>query len=136
MTPWLSNYCQKRTRSAVPFMMNSTALLDTAGQRGQASPALLDRIAAKDAEWRLSRATANGLTARLREVAGPSRQARLAELVGAASAEPVDRSATNAALRVLMAGIVIDYLTGQLVFQWKHGAESIVMFTWSAEALA
>lgn len=40
------------------------------------------------------------------------------------------REKVNAALRSLFDGVVVDYRQGRLLFQWKQGGESSLMFAW------
>ena len=73
-------------------------------------------------------------------ISGPVQGARPVPLdyrVGRASdiagPEPLDREAFNAALRALFKGVVIDYRSGDLRFQWHAGGESEVMYAWPDE---
>jgi len=45
-----------------------------------------------------------------------------------------DRRALNAALKVIFAGVTVDYLTGLLRFQWRHGGEACLFYTWAEGA--
>ncbi|MCU0792982.1 MAG: recombinase family protein [Opitutaceae bacterium] len=53
--------------------------------------------------------------------------ARLKELKAEASKTPLDRTALNALLRRLFAGIVIDHTTGELRFRWRHAEEETAL---------
>ena len=53
---------------------------------------------------------------------------RLEALGEALSAESIDRPKANAALRLLISSIVVDYETGDLRLHWKHGGESAVIY--------
>ena len=59
-----------------------------------------------------------------------SRQANLDELDRAAHSVPLDRAALNAALRVLMSAVVVNFLAGYLVFQWQFGEETQLFWAW------
>lgn len=43
---------------------------------------------------------------------------------------PLDIGKVNAALRSLFEGVLVDYRTGHLRFQWRQGGETFVMFAW------
>lgn len=44
--------------------------------------------------------------------------------------EPVNVAKVNAILKVLFSGIIIDYLSGKIRFQWRQGGEGAVTFAW------
>ena len=44
-----------------------------------------------------------------------------------------DRRAVNAALKVIFAGVTVDYLTGLLRFQWRQGGEANLSYAWPRE---
>lgn len=52
----------------------------------------------------------------------------LEKALAAPSGEDLDHPKTNAALRYLVSGVVIDWRSGELVFQWKHGGTSRVTY--------
>lgn len=52
------------------------------------------------------------------------------EPTGEQSSSEIDRTAVNAALKVLFDGIVVDYQTGRLRFQWRQGGEATIMYAW------
>ncbi|MBD8677554.1 recombinase family protein [Sphingomonas sp. CFBP 13720] len=41
-----------------------------------------------------------------------------------------DRAAINAALKVLLTGVVVDFGTGRLRFQWRQGGETALLYAW------
>jgi hypothetical protein len=43
--------------------------------------------------------------------------------------EPEDRRLANACMRQVLKSVVVDYRTGYLALQWKHGGSSSVFFT-------
>lgn len=49
---------------------------------------------------------------------------------GSEESEPVHVAKVNAVLKVLFSGIIIDYLSGKIRFQWRQGGEGSVMFSW------
>lgn len=51
-----------------------------------------------------------------------------------ALSKPSDTPPINAALRELVSQITVDYRTGHLVFHWRSGGESSVMFMWPKES--
>lgn len=66
-------------------------------------------------------------------VTGPLVKARMAQLVKAAHTADLDRQGINALLRQLCTGVIVDYNEGLLVFQWRHGGESSIVFAWPNE---
>lgn len=42
----------------------------------------------------------------------------------------LDRGQANAYIRQLFAGITVDYESGRLLFAWRHGGESEVIYAW------
>lgn len=64
--------------------------------------------------------------------------ARLEQLHGLLDPEPaadgktpeIDRTATNALLKVLFKGVVVDYESGFLRFQWAQGGEAGICYEW------
>jgi DNA invertase Pin-like site-specific DNA recombinase/transcriptional regulator NrdR family protein len=49
---------------------------------------------------------------------------------------PLDKTEVNLILRQLLSRIVIDYKSGTLVFQWKTGGETELLFAWPKEEQA
>jgi hypothetical protein len=45
-----------------------------------------------------------------------------------------DKRAVNAALKVIFSGVTVDYQTGLLRFQWRHGGEACLSYAWPREA--
>jgi hypothetical protein len=64
----------------------------------------------------------------------------LASLDGGAlpsATAPQDRTPANLLLRQLLSGAVVDWRSGALELQWKHGGESRLQYGWpDEEALA
>ncbi|MGO9017323.1 MAG: recombinase family protein [Syntrophobacteraceae bacterium] len=46
---------------------------------------------------------------------------------------PLDKAKLNAVMRQLLKGITIDYRSGELILEWKHGGESSLKFAWGEE---
>jgi Recombinase/Recombinase zinc beta ribbon domain len=44
--------------------------------------------------------------------------------------EPINVAKVNAILKVLFSGIIVDYLSGKIRFQWRQGGEGAVTFAW------
>jgi hypothetical protein len=58
-------------------------------------------------------------------------ECRLAHLQGLIEQEGgPDRAAINITLKLLLTGVVVDFRTGHLRFQWRQGGESELMYTW------
>ncbi|MGO9535083.1 MAG: recombinase family protein [Syntrophobacteraceae bacterium] len=67
-----------------------------------------------------------------------SRRERLTDLnvermLLACKETPLDRAKLNTVMRQLLKGVVIDYQSGELCFEWKHGGESSLKFAWGEE---
>lgn len=65
---------------------------------------------------------------RQEEISGPLVKARAKELAAILKTTPLNRTTANALLRQLFSKIVLDHTHGLLTFQWRHGAETDVMF--------
>ncbi|MES1984741.1 MAG: recombinase family protein [Pseudomonadota bacterium] len=48
-------------------------------------------------------------------------------------AEPVSIEKVNAGLRMLFAGVVVDHHSGALVFRWKQGGETAMLYKWVSQ---
>ncbi|WP_161566039.1 recombinase family protein [Caenibius tardaugens] len=59
-----------------------------------------------------------------------SRVGALADLLEPEEGEPGNVAKVNACLRTLFSGVTIDYLTGQLRFQWRQGGETPITYAW------
>jgi DNA invertase Pin-like site-specific DNA recombinase len=103
-------------------------LVDTAAHRS--GPALAERIAGIEAAIQSTRAEQAEHVARHALLTPTRRQANLDELDLAAHTKPLDRAAVNAALRVLVSAVVVNFLTGYLVFRWKFGDETDLHWAW------
>jgi DNA invertase Pin-like site-specific DNA recombinase len=79
------------------------------------------------AELEVSRAD---LVDRIGSGSSPVLAQRLRDLEVIFSEEPLDRPRANAALRSVLSSVVVDYVSGQLCFHWKHGGESSVTYAW------
>ena len=58
---------------------------------------------------------------------------RLNDLEAALIAETLDRTKANAHLRSVLASVVIDFPSGKLNFNWKHGGTSSITYAWPLE---
>ncbi|WP_082460428.1 recombinase family protein [Pseudomonas mediterranea] len=67
---------------------------------------------------------------------GPVLMKRLRELEAALEVNPRDTARANAALRLVISSVVIDYDRGQLDFTWKHGGESSIVYAMPAQEAA
>ncbi|MCO1460191.1 recombinase family protein [Burkholderia multivorans] len=64
---------------------------------------------------------------------GPLLGKRVRDLRVALEASPLDRAKANAALRLLLSSVTVDYERGKLVLGWKHGGESEVVYAMPRE---
>lgn len=62
---------------------------------------------------------------------GPSLVARLDQLLTTLQAKKVIPELVNAHLRQLFARVTVNYTTGSLVFDWKHGGQSLISYAWA-----
>ena len=97
-------------------------LLDTAAHHS--SPAVAERIALIEDAMQSTRTEQQENIARHILLTPTRRQANLDELDRAAHTVPLDRAALNTALRVLLSAVVVNFLTGYLVFRWNFGDET------------
>jgi DNA invertase Pin-like site-specific DNA recombinase len=65
--------------------------------------------------------------------AGPMVAQRLAALGEAVDVKPLDRASVNLLLRQVLSRVVVNYLSGDLEFHWKHGSETSAVFSWPKE---
>jgi Recombinase zinc beta ribbon domain/Recombinase len=98
------------------------------------SAAVSERVRETEAVMGEMRAERDEIEARIAMTLGPMVEQRLEKL--RAAIETWDVAAANVVLRQCVSGVVVDYRTGQLVFQWLHGGESSVMFAWPDEAVS
>jgi hypothetical protein len=56
------------------------------------------------------------------------------DLSGALASLGEDRTPANVLLRELLSAAVVDWRTGALFPQWKHGGESELQYGWPADA--
>jgi hypothetical protein len=103
-------------------------LLDTAAHHS--SPALAGRIADIEAAMQRIRGEQAEHVARHALLTPTRRQAHLDEIDRAAHTQPLDRAALNAALRVLLSAVVVNFRTGDLEFRWKFGDETHMFWAW------
>lgn len=95
-------------------------------------------IAKIEAELRTLRAELDHVEELQRLTDGGLISARMGDLAvllepGPTEEEPepeLDRQAINTALKVLFDGVVVDYRTGSLRFQWRQGGESSIPYAW------
>lgn len=57
-----------------------------------------------------------------------ARAERLFEAIEAC--DGVDRGPVNGALRALFSGVVVDFRSGELIFQWKQGGVAVLPYAW------
>ncbi|WP_081070768.1 recombinase family protein [Burkholderia anthina] len=65
---------------------------------------------------------------------GPLLGKRVEDLRATLEADPMDRAKSNAALRLLLSSVTVDYERGKLMLEWKHGGETEVVFGMPSEA--
>lgn len=70
------------------------------------------------------------LVERISSGSSPVLAQRLGALEVALSAETLDRSQANALLRSVVTSVVINFPSGRLDFNWKHGGTSSITYAW------
>ncbi|MEX2109840.1 MAG: recombinase family protein [Gemmatimonadaceae bacterium] len=73
------------------------------------------------------------LLERRAETSGRLVQSKLSELRDAATAEPLNRTLVNSLLRQTISSVDVDSENGLLLFHWKHGGESELVFAMPKE---
>jgi hypothetical protein len=99
-------------------------------EAGGPSAALGVRIRETEAAIEAAKAEEAEMWRRVSAVQGPLVERRLADLEAALSAEPFDVGRANVALRQTLSGVTVNYLTGELEFEWVHGGSSRLLFAW------
>ncbi|AJW99907.1 recombinase family protein [Burkholderia gladioli] len=97
------------------------------------STAIAERIKDLEVSLEALRTERDGLADQLMAANGPLLAKRVEELRQALEAAPLDRAKANAALRVLLSSVTVDYDSGKLLFQWKHGGETEVIYSMPRE---
>jgi DNA invertase Pin-like site-specific DNA recombinase len=102
-------------------------------ERGRSTIAERDRLRELEDQREQMKRELDDLLRQRWEMASPMVSKRLDALDAALSAPAIDRRHVNALLRQLFKAAVVDYRTGQLLLQWKHGGESDVSFGWGED---
>jgi DNA invertase Pin-like site-specific DNA recombinase len=95
---------------------------------GPATSVERQKLRALEAEREQKQQELSKLEDRRAETAGPLVAERLTKLTAALHAPELDRRQVNVLLRQLLTGVVVHYLAGRLVLEWRHGGESYVHF--------
>lgn len=103
-------------------------------ERGDPSPTLTARLRALDGEAEAAEAEVRELARQAATATAEAAARRIEAAERAAAEEPRDPGKINAALRQAFLGVVVDYRTGHLRCQWRHGGESEVRFAWPKDA--
>ncbi len=94
------------------------------------SAAIRERVRETEAALEEMKEEERSLWERVSATHGPLLEQRVERLREALEANPVDTAQANVALRQVLSGVVVNYLTGQLELDWLHGGTSTVMFAW------
>lgn len=98
------------------------------------SPAIQERLRKAEADRETLEAAHRELSERMESVQGPLLRKRLADLWEALGTKPLDIGKANLALRAMLSKVVVDYRSGTLDFEWKHGGWSGgPMYCWPDE---
>ena len=68
-----------------------------------------------------------------KDTARPVLVKKLNELEKCLSEEPLNRNLANTLFRQLLNSVIVDWPNSQLVFDWKHGEETKILFKWPEE---
>lgn len=98
------------------------------------SPAIRTRLAEQEAALEALRKEERKLLALHDATSGPFLQRRQSDLLDALEATPPDPVQINALMRQVFSKVVVDYRTGQLVFEWRQGGTTSVTFGWPEES--
>lgn len=94
------------------------------------SPSLMDKLAELEREADRLRADEDRLIRQYAYISSPSVEKKLAELLEGLESAPLDILRINSLLRQLLNGITINWETGYLILEWKHGGEDTeILFT-------
>lgn len=100
----------------------------------RSSAALSERLAVLEEQRANAHEERDALLGRAALATGAIVERRLEVLGSALKAEPMDRAKANVALRSVVSAVVVDYPQGELVFRWKHGGESRVLYAFPEPA--
>lgn len=94
------------------------------------SPATTAKLRKVEQELGAVQSRRAGILEKLATSFSPVLAQRLRDLEGTLSARPLDRPKANAQMRSLLTSVVVDYPNGLLNFEWKHGGNSSISYTW------
>jgi Site-specific recombinases, DNA invertase Pin homologs len=94
------------------------------------SPAISQRVRETEAAIEEMREEQSALWERVSATHGPLLEQRIDRLLTALEADEFDVGQANVALRQVLSGVVVNYLTGELELNWLHGGTSYLMFAW------
>ena len=94
------------------------------------SPALAKKLREVEQNLMELESTRSDLGEKITSGASPVLAKRLRELEASLTGEPLDRPKANALLRSVLSSVIVDYPSGELVFNWKHGGTSSVNYAW------
>jgi DNA invertase Pin-like site-specific DNA recombinase len=92
------------------------------------SPALEARLREQEDALRELKAEAESLETRIEAASPKIIEAKVRDLWQVLEAPALDIRAANAGLRQLVAGITVDYRSGDMDFEWTHGGLSSVIY--------
>lgn len=99
-------------------------------EESEGSAALHRRLQVLEAEERKVAERAGARVERRENTREPLVESRMKDLRAALLAEPFDRDAANATLRLCVEGVVVHHQTGQLLVSWRHGGTTDLSFAW------
>jgi hypothetical protein len=117
------------TQAALEVKHDELETLLDALSRGR-STAIADKVRAAEATIEELRGAESDLLARKAALLVPIMQSKLSDLREALGETPLDRTKLNTLMRQIFSGVVIDFRSGAARFQWKHGGESEIVYSW------
>ncbi|MDO3576656.1 recombinase family protein [Ralstonia pseudosolanacearum] len=97
------------------------------------SAAVAQRVQDLEVALEALRTERDSLADQLIAANGPLLGKRADDLRVALEASPLDRAKANAALRLLLSSVTVDYEHGKLVLEWKHGGVSEIVYAMPRE---
>lgn len=88
------------------------------------SPAIQEKLRKAEANREALEEAHRALTERVASVQGPLLRKRLDGVLEALGAVPLGIEEANLALRAVLSKVVVDYRSGCLGLEWKHGGQS------------
>ncbi|RQZ94330.1 recombinase family protein [Burkholderia cenocepacia] len=97
------------------------------------STAIAERVRDLEVSLEALQSERDSLADQLVSANGPLLAKRVDDLRVTLETDPMDRAKANAALRLLLSSVTVDYGRGKLRLEWKHGGETEVVYAMPLE---